>query len=291
MRTEIFGKGETEIIDRKKEIFPGKRKEYEMNSQNSKLSLFRETFHEEYFYTLRKIFHTFMFDMKEFAIDFYGIEIEEFIQSLMWLTYVQVLVYEMDLNIELSGGDPRSETNLSLTGRQIHDFLREHDLYDEEIGRCIDEVVDYLRREREDADSRAEYRPEQIYQILELKSSDLELLRRIILKTCGIYATPEEVEIFKLLDKIREIFDDIRDYEEDHERVNFNTIIYMQKSQGGIVKGVETSAEYIDSECKRLKSLIDRQNGEQKEKFLQIYERLITEKDYYIGELLKLPKD
>ncbi len=171
---EIFGKGEATLIDRKAESFPYLTEAPESPSES--FQQYHDAFLREHFYVLRKIFHTFAFDMKEFAIDFHEVQLDRFLRALTWLTYVQTIVYEMDINVEQEslGPTPANGPDLDRVGQRIISFLEDHDLLDPEIHRCVSQVVTYLQKERRESPGQGQYSKEEILSILGLKSADLE---------------------------------------------------------------------------------------------------------------------
>ena len=290
MRKSVFGKGETVWIDRAMEKF-------DVHGINTVPPVVNESAwgsfsNKEYFYILRKIFHTFMFDMKEFAIDIYNLSTEEYINALTWLTYVQSIIYKLDLSIEKQASNliPDVKIDFNTVGDELKSFLKEHKLLDAEIIRCIDDVIRYLSFEKAQIHQKKRLCAEEIFKVLELKSADLEVLRRIILKVYHINVSQKEMKFFKLLDKIREIFDDIRDYEEDLTLKNFNTIIYLSSNINSTNAAINLLTEYIEQECARCLSLAEQTAKNNQKKFLTVCQRLNEEKKYYIKLLHMLPE-
>jgi hypothetical protein len=286
----VFGKGETALIDRKAEAFP-----FSSGGPSHPPITFQE-YHDgfmgEYFYILRKIFHTFAFDMKEFAIDFYEVPLDLFLRALTWLTYVQTIVYEMDINVEKEeiGALAPNGPDLERGGRRIVEFLADHDLLDPEIERCVGQVVTYLERERRDLRGKAEYSEAEILSILELKSSDLEMLRRLLLRLFEIPADSQEMAIFRRIDQVREVFDDIRDYHEDQKIANFNTVIFLQKIGGDMRRGSELLRRFVEEEMRGIARLVEALDRERQSKLQAILDRLDGEKEYFLEELDHLPR-
>lgn len=287
---EVFGKGEVALIDRRKEVFPA-LVTAENPTHSEAFRRYHQAYLQEYFYSLRKIFHTWAFDIREFAIDFHGITVEKYISSLVWLTYVQTIIYEMDIHVEHEGAGAarRSAMNLARVGDGILSFLREHDLLDEQIERCVNDVVLYLRRERNQLHDKVEYTEEEIFATLDLKAADLEMLRRILLRVCDIEPRETELRVFKIIDRVREAFDDIRDYHEDLELANFNTVVYLQKRGGDMKRGAEILSRFIDNELKEVQNLIAGLDPGPRGKLGAIYERLETECSYFMRQLAELP--
>jgi len=290
MRKSVFGKGETVWIDRAMEKF-------DVHGINTVPPVVNESAwgsfsNKEYFYILRKIFHTFMFDMKEFAIDIYNLSTEEYINALTWLTYVQSIIYKLDLSIEKQASNliPDVKIDFNTVGDELKSFLKEHKLLDAEIIRCIDDVIRYLSFEKAQIHQKKRLCAEEIFKVLELKSADLEVLRRIILKVYHINVSQKEMKFFKLLDKIREVFDDIRDYEEDLTLKNFNTIIYLSSNINSTNAAIKVLTEYIEQECARCLSLAEQTAKNKQKKFLAVCQRLNEEKKYYIKLLHMLPE-
>jgi len=290
MRKSVFGKGETVWIDRAMEKF-------DVHGINTVPPVVNESAwgsfsNKEYFYILRKIFHTFMFDMKEFAIDIYNLSTEEYINALTWLTYVQSIIYKLDLSIEKQASNliPDVKIDFNTVGDELKSFLKEHKLLDAEIIRCIDDVIRYLSFEKAQIHQKKRLCAEEIFKVLELKSADLEVLRRIILKVYHINVSQKEMKFFKLLDKIREVFDDIRDYEEDLTLKNFNTIIYLSSNINSTNAAIKVLTEYIEQECARCLSLAEQTAKNNQKKFLTVCQRLNEEKKYYIKLLHMLPE-
>jgi hypothetical protein len=290
MKKNVFGKGETVWIDRAMEKFDV----HEINTvspveNDSTLGSFSN---KEYFYILRKIFHTFMFDMKEFAIDIYNLSTEEYINALTWLTYVQSIIYKLDLSIEKQASNliPDVQIEFNTVGDELKSFLKDHKLIDDEIVRCIDDVIKYLSFEKAQIRQKKRLCAEEIFKVLELKSADLEVLRRIILKVYHINVSQKEMKFFKLLDKIREIFDDIRDYEEDLTLKNFNTIIYLSHENNSTDTAIHLLEQYIEQECNYCLSLAQKMSKNKQKKFLTVCQRLNEEKKYYIKLLHILPE-
>ena len=287
---QVFGKGEAALIDRKKEIFPPAITATSQ-AQAEAFHRYHDAYLGEYFYILRKIFHTFAFDMKEFAVDFYEVPVEVFVRALTWLTYVQTIIYEMDVNTEQegAGSNQRSAMDLAQVGQNIVSFLREHDLLDDDIERCVNEVVEYLLKEQSELHGKSDFTRDEIFKMLDLKSADLEMLRRILMRVCSIPVNDEEMRIFKLIDKIREVFDDIRDYEEDKEIANFNTVIFLRKLGGDVQRGTDMLREFVSSEMRQVHQWIAELDKERAAKLSAIYSRLEEEQGYFLAELDKLP--
>jgi len=287
---EIFGKGEATLIDRRVESFPHLAEQPQSPSET--FQQYHDAFLREYFYVLRKIFHTFAFDMKEFAIDFHEVQLDRFLRALTWLTYVQTIVYEMDINVEqehLSSPSPNGP-DLERVGQRIARFLDDHDLLDPEIHRCVNQIVTYLQTERRDLRGKAEYSKEEVLSILELKSSDLDMLRRILLRLFDIPADPQEMAVCKRIDQVREVFDDIRDYYEDVEIANFNTVIFLQKIGGDMNHGSELLKGFLADEMKHIFTLIHEFDSLRQSKLQAIFDRLQEEEKYFLDELDRLPR-
>lgn len=283
----VFGKGEAALIDRGAEIFP--RRGGVLSQRPTGLPELPDAFMGEYFYILRKVFHTFAFDMKEFAIDFHEVSLDLFLRALTWLTYVQTIVYEMDIKVERETFDHGGQ-GLEREGRRIVEFLTAHDLCDSEIDRCVAEVVAYLQRELRDLRGKAEYSKTEILSILDLKSSDLELLRRLLLRLFQIPVDPDEMAIFKRIDRVREVFDDIRDYHEDLQIANFNTVIFLQKIGGDMRRGSALLRTFIEEEMSQIRTLVEALDHRRQRKLVAIMERLTEEKDYFLAQLDNLPR-
>ncbi len=289
MKKDIFGKGEAVLIDRIMEKLPlDKNKAVQSKTKNMEILALSN---KEYFYILRKIFHTFMFDMKEFAIDTYDLSVEEYINALTWLTYVHSIIYKLDLNIEKQASHilPEADIDFESVRTEINLFLQEHNLLDAVIEKCVERVIRYLAFEQQQLRQNNRLSAAEIFRILELKSADLEVLRRIILKVGKIDIPQQEMEFFNLLDKIREIFDDIRDYQEDLTLKNFNTFIYLNKDCQSSEQAIEVLEKYIEQESARCLSLIDRIEHNKQKKFLTICARLKQEKKYYLDRLHQIP--
>lgn len=282
----IFGKGESALIDRRAEAFPAAG----VPAPTASFQENHGAFMGEYFYILRKIFHTFAFDMKEFAIDFYEVPLDLFLRALTWLTYVQTIVYEMDIQVEQEGFAAAADgPDLEDSGRRIVEFLADHNLLDAEIERCVHDVVTYLQRERRELGGKAEYSETEILSILGLKSSDLEMLRRLLLRLFDIPAEPKTMAIFKRIDQVREVFDDIRDYHEDLAIANFNTVIFLQKIGGDMRRGSELLRRFVEGEMVGISELVNGLDRERRAKLRAIIDRLSEEKDYFLVELDRLP--
>lgn len=289
MKKDVFGKGETVIIDRITIPPPKSNDAGKENTENGSIAFT----YQDYFYVLRKMFHTFMFDMKEFAIDFYEQSIEKYIDALTWLNYIQSIIYELDLKIEKQSSNSSENFVIDIESArdELVSFLQKHKLSDAQMERCVDRVMNYLQIEKEQKYAKRIMADREIFKILDLKSADLELLRRIITKICMIKMKKEELQIFKLLDKIREIFDDIRDYEEDLKLQNFNTVICLRKRTGNARTATCVLQKYIEKECKRCLRFIEQIKSDKRNKFLEIYQRLDQEKTYYLQLLSRLPVD
>ena len=286
----VFGKGEATLIDRRQETFPSLITA-ENPAQADAFRRYHDAYLEEYFYILRKIFHTWAFDLREFALDFHEVPVDRFIQALVWLTYVQTIIYELDIHIEHEGvgAHRRSAIRLADVEDKILSFLDDHDLVDDEIRRCLGDVILYLRKERDELHEKFEFSEQQIFAILDLKSADLELLRRIFLRACNVEQDEEELRIFKRIDKIRETFDDIRDYFEDLEIANFNTVICLQKLGGNMQEGAAILNLYVEEELEVTRKLIAHLDPHRREKLGHIFHRLKEEKKYFMAELNELP--
>jgi hypothetical protein len=288
MKKDVFGKGETVLIDRIAEKLPAaeNRPGY---PDTSGLSI-KGLSDREYFYILRKIFHTFMFDMKEFAMDVCGLSVEKYINTLLWLTHIQSLIYRIDLSIEKQAGKQLPEPGIDL-GRMQNEiviFLREHSLFDSEIDRCLEDVFRYLRFEMQQIGNHSVLSQQEIFNVLNLKSADLEVLRRIILKINNSHIPDAEMKFFRLLDKIREVFDDIRDFEEDLALGDYNTVIYLVRSCTTPAEAAGLVQTYIEQEYDRIRSLADTIDGKRYKKILAVCARLEEEKKYYLHQVLTL---
>jgi hypothetical protein len=197
----------------------------------------------------------------------------------------------MDLSIEkqASRRTPAVEIDFEAERKEIILFLQEHDLLDTELEKCVDKVIRYLMLEQEQLRQNSRLTSAEIFGILEFKSADLEVLRRIISKVGKFIVLPQEMEFFKLLDKIREIFDDIRDYAEDSTLKNFNTIIYLNEECKSSKKAVEILLKYFDQESARCRALVDHIEKKKQKNFLAICARLKEEIKYYLQRLHQLP--
>ena len=289
MKKDIFGKGEAVLIDRIMEKLPmDLNKAVQSKTKNMEIPALSN---KEYFYILRKIFHTFMFDMKEFAIDTYDLSVEEYINALTWLTYVHSIIYKLDLNIEKQASHilPEADIDFESVRTEINLFLQEHNLLDAVIEKCVERVIRYLTFEQQQLRQNSRLSAAEIFGILELKSADLEVLRRIILKVGKIDIPQQEMEFFNLLDKIREIFDDIRDYQEDLTLKNFNTFIYLRKDCQSSEQAIEVLEKYIEQESASCLSLVGYLEQNKQKKFLTICARLKQEKKYYLDRLHQIP--
>jgi hypothetical protein len=287
-RKNIFGKGETRQIDRTIENIvtqtetPGRRKK-----TNRAPLMFLD---REYFYILRKMYHTFMFDLKEFAMDFLNISTEDYLHTLVYLTYVQSHIYKLDLTIEkyASHLSNRQQIDFRSTRDDLKRFLSENDLLDRETERCLDLVMRYLTFEYRQVYRNRHVGPDKIFEMLEWKSADLEILRRIILKICEIKIRKKEMVFFRLLDKIREIFDDIRDYEEDQILKNFNTLLSLEHIFPAPGHAAKILGQFIDKEYIRCLRMIRQMDSKKRNKFIAIGERLNQERKFYLAELYRL---
>jgi hypothetical protein len=289
MKKNIFGKGEVVLIDRIMEKLPLDQNKA-VHSKTKSMEILTLS-NKEYFYILRKIFHTFMFDMKEFAIDTYDLSVEEYINALTWLTYVHCIIYKLDLSIEKQASNilPDADIDFESVRTEINLFLQEHNLLDAGIENCVERVIRYLAFEQQQLRQDNRLSAAEIFKILELKSADLEVLRRIILKVGKIDIAQQEMEFFNLLDKIREIFDDIRDYQEDLTLKNFNTFIYLNKDCRSSEQAIEVLEKYVEQESARCLSLVDHIELNKQKKFLTICARLKQEKKYYLERLHQIP--
>jgi hypothetical protein len=289
MKKDIFGKGEVVLIDRIMEKLPLDQNKA-VHSKTKSMEILTLS-NKEYFYILRKIFHTFMFDMKEFAIDTYDLSVEEYINALTWLTYVHCIIYKLDLSIEKQASNilPDADIDFESVRTEINLFLQEHNLLDAGIENCVERVIRYLAFEQQQLRQDNRLSAAEIFKILELKSADLEVLRRIILKVGKIDIAQQEMEFFNLLDKIREIFDDIRDYQEDLTLKNFNTFIYLNKDCRSSEQAIEVLEKYVEQESARCLSLVDHIELNKQKKFLTICARLKQEKKYYLERLHQIP--
>jgi hypothetical protein len=289
MKKDIFGKGEVVLIDRIMEKLPLDQNKA-VHSKTKSMEILTLS-NKEYFYILRKIFHTFMFDMKEFAIDTYDLSVEEYINALTWLTYVHCIIYKLDLSIEKQASNilPDADIDFESVRTEINLFLQEHNLLDAGIENCVERVIRYLAFEQQQLRQDNRLSAAEIFRILELKSADLEVLRRIILKVGKIDIAQQEMEFFNLLDKIREIFDDIRDYQEDLTLKNFNTFIYLNKDCRSSEQAIEVLEKYVEQESARCLSLVDHIELNKQKKFLTICARLKQEKKYYLERLHQIP--
>ena len=232
-----------------------------------------------------------MFDMKEFAIDTYDLSVEEYINALTWLTYVHSIIYKLDLNIEKQASHivPEADIDFESVRTEINHFLQEHNLLDAVLEKCVERVIRYLAFEQQQLRQNSRLSAAEIFGILELKSADLEVLRRIILKVGKIDLPQQEMEFFNLLDKIREIFDDIRDYQEDLTLKNFNTVIYLNKDCKSPEQAKDIVEKYIEQESARCLSLVSHLAQNKQKKFLTICARLKQEKKYYLDRLHQIP--
>ncbi|MEM7048364.1 MAG: hypothetical protein AAF604_01840 [Acidobacteriota bacterium] len=226
-------------------------------------------------------------------MEFHEQPVDEYIQSLVWLTYVQTIIYELDINTEQegAGANRRSAMRLAEVGAGIEEFLEEHDLSDVRIRQCLRDVIQYLRKERDELHDKIQYSREEIFAILDLKSADLGLLRRIYLRVADLECRESEMAIFRRIDKIRETFDDIRDYFEDLEIANFNTVICLQKLGGDMLGGAKILNDFVEAEMERARSEIALLDAGRRQKFELIFERLLEEKTYFMAELAKLPSN
>ena len=288
MKKDIFGKGEAVLIDRIMEKLPLDQNKTVL-PRTASLDILALS-NKEYFYILRKIFHTFMFDMKEFAMDTYGLPAEEYINALTWLTYVHSIIYKLDLSIEKQASRlvPDSDLDFESARNEINQFLQEHNLLDAGIKNGVERVIRYLAFEQQQLRHNNRLSAAEIFRILELKSADLEVLRRIILKVGKLEIAQPEMDFFNLLDKIREIFDDIRDYQEDLTLKNFNTVIYLDQDCQSPEQARQLLEKYIEQEAARCLALVDQIEKDKQKKFLTICARLKQEKKYYLEQLHKL---
>jgi hypothetical protein len=288
MKKNVFGKGESVIIDRIIEKFPVAENIHSRQKTNASTTIAFSN--KEYFYVLRKMFHTFMFDIKEFAVDFLDTPLEEYINQLVWLTYVQTVIYKLDLSVEkLASNFSELDIHIEAVRNELILFFKEHNLYDTEMEESIDNVIKFLAVEREKIRQDTRLSLNDIFYTLELKSADLEVLRRIVLKVGNARISEGEMEFFKLLDKIREIFDDIRDFEEDRTLKNFNTVLNIQSICHTADAAFKILTDYIENECKRCLFLAETMKTRKRRKLLAICARLDEEKNYYFNLLRQIP--
>ena len=283
-----FGKGETVLIDRKREPFPAVMASAISQQANGSGTVAFS--HQEYFFVLRKMFQTFMFDMKEFAMDFLDLSVEQYLESLTWLTFVQSIIYKLDLEVERQASAVTADMRIDFTAARndLLSFFKEHRLYDPDIQRCTDHVIEFLTFEKEQLHQDKTWPPEEIFRILKLKSADLEILRRVILKVHNLILPEPEMDFFRLLDTIREVFDDIRDYEEDRTLKSYNTFRYLQRGCDTSDAAVKILQKFLEKECERCLSLAKKVEKLKRKKMLAICERLEEEKNYYLGQLQQL---
>ena len=116
------------------------------------------------------------------------------------------------------------------------------------------------------------------------------MLRRLLLRLFEIPADPQEMAVFKRIDQVREVFDDIRDYYEDVEIANFNTVIFLQKIGGDMNRGSEILKGYLEDEMGYIAGLIRDFDPQRQVKFQAIFDRLQEEQKYFLVELDRLPR-
>lgn len=236
---------------------------------------------ESYNFTvLQKIFHSFTYDIREFAIDYLEISLENFLNSLSFLTYLHLLMYEIDMYIE---NDNINVNNIKSIYNKIINFLKQNGLYDENILKCI-ENADRYRLLTERIRNGSTIKISEANHALGLKVSDLELLKIVLVKINHKKIPAKKFIIFHKIDIIREVFDDIRDYEEDQKTISFN-ICYCYNKRYGSELGKEKLKTYIEKEIEKLKINIRKENDE---KLLKIVTNLQIEKRYYFNKLYSL---
>jgi len=264
MVQDSFGKGERMALDRvsrpqnvpyESELFP----------------------HEGFFHNLRKVFHTFMYDMKEFLVDFYGVSTEDYVNTLFWLTYLQSWVYEVDTMLEMGRKVDLDEFTDEFTA-----FLKEHELLTPFIR---DNLLRGIREFWKDESIRERVRdPDFLDGALGLKCLDVTLSRRVAILINDIDEDTRVLDIWNTFDKIREVFDDVRDLCEDAESANTNIVLGLLSQGEGLAK--EKILTYIDDGLMSVEGEIIHLPQNQRATLGGILGKLRVERLYYV-EMLK----
>jgi len=240
----------------------------------------------QYACILQKVFHTFLYDLREFAVDYFDVGSERFLSALPWLTFFQTIIYELDLIAEgaLASDRPIPAEEIAERGEELRSFLRSNRLSDPETEAALEQVIHYLSHEAEHRKTDHAVDVNQVLELLDWKTADLEILLRLVLRLCEIQAAPHELHIFRLLERVREVFDDIRDYHEDAATRSFNVVGNLEKLLGR-GKAHRTIVEYVEQEYAQIDRLIEQEEGERRARFALLTPRWRDERRHYLGEL------
>ncbi len=189
----------------------------------------------------------------------------------------------------LADGRPIPEAVIAAGGQQLLHFLRAHQLADAEIERALAMVIHYLCHEGDY--QQADYGGDvaRVFHLLDCKTADLEILYRLTDRLGGLGSSANEFEIFRRLERVREIFDNIRDYGEDTRANSFNTVHCLE-----VLYGREDAyaqiLRFLAQEYAEIARLIQREDNDKQERFALLEIRWERESLHYVGELNHLWK-
>jgi len=172
-----------------------------------------------------KVSHTLNNDLREYAVEFLGLSRPEYRGLMGKLWRVQEKVYDIDYL-----GESRrmpSPVQLSSLWTRLGRCLRAEGWWTRRSALLIGRLITYQGIEA-CMHLRSAVPEHLVAQAPHLKSADIQLLRMITETESQASVSPTAKAFFEEVDATREIFDDIRDFDEDAHTLNFNLLHYRR---------------------------------------------------------------
>ncbi len=169
-------------------------------------------------------------EMARYYFPLYDIPAEDAFSYLSTLLICESIVFDVDLDLEKSQGEGLFDRVLR-SRNQIAEHLSQEGLLDQAIEAELDNLVEYARLEHR-LMSASLPGAEEIERACALRTSDIRLLHRVLVRMLGRDYNESYFELMWPLEAIMDIELDLEDYPRDLAENGFNTMILLQRLRG-----------------------------------------------------------
>jgi hypothetical protein len=202
----------------------------------------------------------------------YGLSEREFFTYYPVLTFVESVIYQADEKIE------ESQINKSFlyginywvkTKNLIINFLKERNLEHPLIEKYLDDLEEYYHLEnRLMSEETVTYTD--IIKAAELRTSDLRTLHAILFRMTNKPYNRNAFNVMWTLEVLADLEDDIKQYESDVKKDNYNTYRMLVKLYG------EKALNYLQAELERYNNLLQERIAQSPENEQKMYLEILS---------------